>query len=133
MQTTINFNDGGIGVTGMFARMVRESENARFIGFYIANSTYDIRNAIYRYLPYTEQEKARNAMAKNGSTIIPKMLNFEEFYLIRGGKNLEAQQAKFEEAKDLKKGQLAKAFISAQNKRGTSRVILGRFIEKIAA
>jgi hypothetical protein len=72
-------------------------------------------------------------MAKNGSTIIPKMLNFEEFYLIRGGKNLEAQQAKFEEVKDLKKGQLAKAFISAQNKRGTSRVILGRFIEKIAA
>jgi hypothetical protein len=133
MQTTINFNDGGIGVTGMFARMVRESENARFIGFYIANSTYDIRNAIYRYLPYTEQEKARNAMAKSGSTVIPKMLNFDEFYLIRGGKNLEAQQAKFEEAKDMKKGQLARAFISAQNKRGTSRVILGRFIEKIAA
>jgi hypothetical protein len=133
MQTTINFNEGGIGVTGMFARMVKESENARFIGFYIANSAYDIRNAIYRYLPYTEQDKARNAMAKTGSIVIPNMLKFDEFYLIRGGKNLEAQQAKFDEAKDLKKGQLAKAFISAQNKRGTSRVILGRFIEKIAA
>jgi hypothetical protein len=133
MQTTINFNDGGVGVTGMFARMVKESENARFIGFYIANSAYDIRNAIYRYLPYTEQDKARNAMAKTGSIVIPNMLKFDEFYLIRGGKNLEAQQAKFEEAKDMKKGQLARAFISAQNKRGTSRVILGRFIEKIAA
>jgi hypothetical protein len=133
MQTTINFNDGGVGVTGMFARMVKESENARFIGFYIANSAYDIRHAIYRYLPYTEQDKARNNMAKTGSIVIPNMLKFDEFYLIRGGKNLEAQQAKFEEAKDMKKGQLARAFISAQNKRGTSRVILGRFIEKIAA
>lgn len=133
MQTTINFNDGGIGVTGMFARMVRESEDARFIGFYIANSAYDIRNAIYRYLPWSEREKAKNSMSKTGSIVIPKMLNFDEFYLIRGGKTLEAQQAKFEEAKDMKKGQLAKAFISAQNKRGTSRVILGRFIEKIAA
>ena len=133
MQTTVNFNDGGIGVTGMFARMVRESENARFIGFYIANSAYDIRHAIYRYLPYSEQDKARNSIAKNGSIVIPKMLNFDEFYLIRGGKNLESQQAKFDEAKDMKKGQLTRAFISAQNKRGTSRVILGRFIEKIAA
>ena len=133
MQTTINFTEGGIGVTGMFARMVRESEQARFIGFYIANGTYDIRNAIYRYLPYAEQEKAKNTMAKENSVIIPKMLNFDEFYLIRGGKNLEAQQAKFDDVKDMKKGQLTRAFISAQNKRGTSRVILGRFIEKIAA
>ena len=133
MQTTINFTEGGIGVTGMFARMVRESEQAKFIGFYIANGPYDIRNAIYRYLPYAEQEKAKNTMAKENSVIIPKMLNFDEFYLIRGGKNLEAQQAKFDDVKDMKKGQLTRAFISAQNKRGTSRVILGRFIEKIAA
>jgi hypothetical protein len=61
------------------------------------------------------------------------MLNFHEFYLIQGGANLQAQQAKFEEAKDLKKGQLAKAFINAQNKRGGSRMVLSRFIEKIAA
>jgi hypothetical protein len=133
MQTTINFNDGGIGVTGMFARMVKESEQAKFVGFYIANSSYDIRNAIYRYLPWSKQDKARADMSKAGSIVIPDMLNFHEFYLIRGGKNLEAQQAKFDEAKDMKKGQLARAFISAQNKRGTSRVILGRFIEKIAA
>jgi hypothetical protein len=133
MQTTINFQDGGIGVTGMFARMVRESEQAKFVGFFIANSAYDIRNAIYRYLPWSKQDKARTDMSKAGSIVIPDMLNFHEFYLIRGGKNLEAQQAKFDEAKDMKKGQLTRAFISAQNKRGTSRVILGRFIEKIAA
>jgi hypothetical protein len=33
----------------------------------------------------------------------------------------------------MKKGQLARAFISAQNKRGASRAVLGKFIEKIAA
>jgi hypothetical protein len=60
------------------------------------------------------------------------MLNFDEFYIIQGGKSLQAQQAKFDSAQDLKKGQLARAFISAQNKRGTSRAVLGRFIEKIA-
>ena len=34
---------------------------------------------------------------------------------------------------DMKKGQLARAFITAQNKRGASRAVLGKFIEKIAA
>jgi hypothetical protein len=132
MQTTINFQSS-TDLTGMFARVVRDSQDAKFVGFYIVSSSYDIRNAIYRYVPYGGQEKARNAMSKEGSVVIPDMINFHEFYMIRGGKNLEAQQAKFEEAKDMKKGQLARAFISAQNKRGTSRVILGRFIDKIAS
>ena len=132
MQTTINFQSS-TDLTGMFARVVRDSQDAKFVGFYIADSSYDIRNAIYRYIPYAGQEKARNVMSKEGSVVIPDMLNFHEFYLIRGGKNLEAQQAKFDEAKDMKKGQLARAFISAQNKRGTSRMILGRFIDKIAS
>ena len=132
MQTTINFQSS-TELTGMFARVVRDSQDAKFVGFYIVSSSYDIRNAIYRYVPYTKQEKARSAMSKEGSVVIPDMINFHEFYMIRGGKNLEAQQAKFEEAKDMKKGQLARAFISAQNKRGTSRVILGRFIDKIAS
>ena len=132
MQTTINFQSS-TDLTGMFARVVRDSQNAKFVGFYIVSSSYDIRNAIYRYIPYTGQEKARSIMSKEGSVVIPDMINFHEFYMIRGGKNLEAQQAKFDEAKDMKKGQLARAFISAQNKRGTSRVILGRFIDKIAS
>jgi hypothetical protein len=132
MQTMVNFQNG-TDLTGMFARIVRDAENARFIGFYIVSSTYDIRNAIYRYVPYAKQEKCRDQMNKEGSVVMPDMLNFHEFYMIRGGKNLQAQQAKFDDAKELTKGQLARAFIGAQNKRGASRVILGRFIEKIAA
>lgn len=132
MQTTIGFQSS-VDVTGMFARIVRDSQEAKFVGFYIVSSAYDIRNAIYRYVPYAQQEKMRNQMSKEGSVVISNMINFHEFYLIRGGKNLEAQQAKFDEAKEMTKGQLARAFIGAQNKRGASRVILGRFIDKIAS
>jgi hypothetical protein len=132
MQTTINFQSSA-DLTGMFARIVRDSQDAKFVGFYIVSSPYDIRNAIYRYVPYAKQEGCRNQMSKEGSVVIPDMINFHEFYLIRGGKNLQSQQAKFEEAKEMTKGQLARAFIGAQNKRGASRVILGRFIDKIAS
>jgi len=131
MQTTINFPDYS-DVTGMYARIVRESQNATFVGFYIVGGPYDVRHLTYRYAKNSEAEKFQEQFKKNKAAILPKMLNFDEFYIIQGGKNLQAQQAKFDAAQDLKKGQLARAFISAQNKRGTSRAVLGRFIEKIA-
>jgi hypothetical protein len=132
MQTTINFPDYS-DITGMYARIVRQSQNATFVGFYIIGGAYDLRHIAYRYMKTgTDNDKMQSQFKKDKSAVVPKMLNFDEFYLIQGGKNLQAQQAKFDAAQDLKKGQLARAFISAQNKRGTSRAVLGRFIEKIA-
>jgi hypothetical protein len=132
MQTTISF-DSFSGITAMFARIVRESTNSTFVGFYITTSTYEVKSAISRYLTSEAQEKSFAKYKKDKNLIVPKMLNFDEFYLIQGGVNLQVQQAKFEEAKSLTKGQLAKAFIGAQNKRGASRMVLSRFIDKIAA
>ena len=132
MQTTINFPDQS-DITGMYARIVRQSQDATFVGFYIIGGAYDLRHIAYRYVKgAAENDKMQSQFKKEKAAVVPKMLNFDEFYLIQGGKNLQAQQAKFDAAQDLKKGQLARAFISAQNKRGASRAVLGRFIEKIA-
>ncbi len=120
-------------ITAMFARTVRQSQNANFVGFYIVSGAYDVRHVSYRYLSYTDGLTFQEKWKKNKSAVLPNMLHFDEFYIIQGGKNLQVQKAQFEEAKDLKKGQLARAFIGAQNKRGASRAILGKFIEKIAA
>ena len=130
MQTTINFPDYS-DITGMYARIVRQSQNATFVGFYIVGGPYDVRHVTYRYMK-NDSEKVQAQFKKDKSAVVPKMLNFDEFYIIQGGKNLQAQQAKFDASQDLKKGQLARAFISAQNKRGASRAVLGRFIQKIA-
>jgi hypothetical protein len=133
IQTMMNF-DGSHHITAMFARTVRHSQNATFVGFYIVSGPYDVRHVSYRYLSTAEswafQEKWKK---KKDGAVIKNMLNFDEFYIIQGGRNLQAQQAKFDAAQDMKKGQLARAFISSQNKRGASRAILGKFIEKIAA
>ncbi len=132
VQTMMHF-DGAHKITGMFARTVRASQNATFVGFYIANGSYDVRHVSYRYLSPAESIKFQDQWKKTKGATIPNMLNFDEFYIIQGGRNLQAQQAKLEEADVLKKGQLTRAFISAQNKRGASRAVLGKFIEKIAA
>jgi hypothetical protein len=132
VQTTVS--DSTHKMTAMFARTVRKSQDAKFVGFYIVGGAYDVRHVTYRFMGPAEaiafQDKWRK---KKDGAVVPDMLSFDEFYLIQGGKNLRAQEAKFDEIDNLKKGQLTRAFISAQNKRGASRAILGKFIEKIAA
>jgi hypothetical protein len=132
LQTTINF-DGAHHITGMFARTVRESQNATFVGFYIVSGPYDVRHVSYRYLSSAQGIKFQEQWKKTKGAAIPNMLNFDEFYIIQGGRSLKAAEAKLDDAENLKKGQLARAFITAQNKRGASRAVLGKFIEKIAA
>ncbi len=133
IQTSMKFNNAH-EITGMLARTVRQSQDANFVGFYIVGGSYDVRHVSYRYLSYGESVHFQEKWKKNKSAVIPNMLNFDEFYIINGGRNLRSQQAAFDEANnDMKKGQLARAFITAQNKRGASRAVLGKFIEKIAA
>jgi hypothetical protein len=133
IQTAMKF-DNSHEITGMFARTVRQSQDANFVGFYIVGGSYDVRHVANRYMSYMDGISFQEKWRKNKGAVIPGMINFDEFYIINGGKNLRAQQAAFEEANtDMKKGQIARAFISAQNKRGASRAVLGKFIETIAA
>ena len=131
MQTTVSFENAH-EITGMYARIVRDSQNINFIGFYIISSAHEARSVMYRYTNAYDCESYLTKYRKEGSIVVPKMLNFNEFYIINGGKKLQAQQTNLGSSYDLTKNQLAKAFIGAQNKRGASRVILSRFIEKIA-
>lgn len=132
MQTTVAFG-GSFDITGMYARIIRESQDINFIGFYITSSTHEIRSALYRYASASyNYDTFITKFRKEGSVVVPNMLNFSEFYMIQGGKKLQAQQTNLGSSHELTKNQLAKAFIGAQNKRGASRVVLSRFIEKIA-
>lgn len=131
MQTTLSF-EGAFSITGMYARIIRESQDINFVGFYIVSSAHEVRSVLYRYTGSYSYEDYLSKFRKEGSVVVPKMLNFSEFYVIHGGKKLQAQQTNLGSSYDLTKNQLAKAFIGAQNKRGASRVILSRFIEKIA-
>lgn len=133
IQTSLNFENYS-DFTAILAKTVRQSQNASFVGFYIVANSYDLRHVSYRHVKAIDQTRFTNSWKKEKSAVVPNMINFDEFYIIQGGSYLQTQQAKIDDVgKEVSKGQLARAFITAQNKRGTSRAILGKFIEKISA
>jgi hypothetical protein len=133
IQTSLNFENYS-DFTAILAKTVRQSQNASFVGFYIVANSYDLRHVSYRHVKYDNQTRFTSSWKKEKSAVVPNMLNFDEFYIVQGGSYLQTQQAKFDDVgNEATKSQLARAFITAQNKRGTSRAILGKFIEKISA
>jgi hypothetical protein len=133
IQTSLNFENFA-DFTGILAKTVRQSQNASFVGFYIVANSYDLRHVSYRHVKYDDQTRFTTSWKKEKSAVVPNMINFDEFYIVQGGSYLQTQQAKIDDVgKEASKGQLTRAFITAQNKRGTSRAILGKFIEKISA
>jgi len=120
-------------VTSLLSRPIRDELNVNMIGFYIVGGRYDVRNVCTNYMEYNwiKIDDVCKTFTKDGSVVVPNMLRFDEFYLIRGGRHLNTETATMESAAT--KGQLLREFRKAQSKRGASRSVLSRFIDKIAA
>lgn len=120
-------------ITGLLARLLRDELDVNMIGFYILSGRYDVRNICISYMNYgyAKTDEACKKFSKEGSIVVPNMLRFNEFYLIRGGSHLKTETATMETAAT--KGQLLREFRKAQSKRGASRSVLSRFIDQIAA
>ncbi len=84
-------------------------------------------------IPPKAKEEMRNSFKKNGCAAATDARGFDDYYLILGGADLEAQDALLaEDASQLSKNKLARAFSKVNEKRGASRVLLARFIKLIA-
>jgi hypothetical protein len=110
----------------------RDDLGVHMVGFYILSGRNDVRNVCRSYMGHLSDktEEICKKFSKEASAVVPNMLNFDEFYLIRGGRHLKTETSEMEAGAT--KGQLLREFRKAQNKRGASRTILARFIEKIA-
>ena len=60
-------------------------------------------------------------------------LKFDDYFLIHGGEEIQTEDSLLGDEIYETKNSLAKAFIKVNIRRGVSRVLLSKFIEKIAA
>jgi hypothetical protein len=60
-------------------------------------------------------------------------MKFDDYFLIHGGENINTEDSLLGDEIHETKNTLMKAFMKANVRRGVSRVLLSKFIEKIAA
>lgn len=120
--------------TSMYAKLIRDTMKVNLVGFYITNSARDVSSgATTAGANWYDAELMAKSFRSNQYAIVPGLYGHNEFYYIKGGKDLRTESSGMGDiAADSSKGKLKTAFANAQNKRGTSRVVLAKFIDKIA-
>ena len=120
--------------TSMYAKLIRETMKVNLVGFYITNSTRDVTSgATTAGANWYDADLMAKSFRSNQYAIVPGLYGHNEFYYIKGGKDLRTEGSGMGDiAADSSKGKLKTAFANAQTKRGTSRVVLSKFVEKIA-
>jgi hypothetical protein len=120
--------------TSMYAKLIRDTMKVNLVGFYITNSARDVTSgAITAGANWYDADLMAKSFRSNQYAIVPGLYGHNEFYYIKGGKDLRTESSGMGDiAADSSKGKLKTAFANAQSKRGTSRVVLAKFIDKIA-
>lgn len=121
----------GFHFTDIFVEMLKKRCDINLICYRIERSKSSIRRML-RSDYESDYEKNLKFLNKNKYLHLTDMMNFSDYFLLFGGDELNVEDP-FLEKEDFKtNGSLARAFIKANVKRGTSRVMLSKFIEKIS-
>ena len=122
--------------TDVFVEFLRNRCHVNVICYRIENSNSSIRKTINSACRPESPEAAGinyRTMRKQKYFHIKGYMKFDDYFLIHGGENFNTEDSLLGDEVYENKNSLAKAFMKANVRRGISRVLLSKFIEKIAA
>jgi hypothetical protein len=134
------FEDNDRAVTAAFVECLKRSTNTKIICYRIENSRSNIKYEFSKYLcgsgnsiSHNELDDMMKKLKTQNYIELTNYMNFSEYYIIPGGKDMEITDTLLGDTAFKTKNSLATAFIKANTKRSTSRVMLSKFVSKIAA
>ena len=119
--------------TDVFVEFLRNRCDINVICYRIENSNSKIRKTIQGAYNFEIAEINCKKMRKQKYFQMKGFMKFDDYFLIHGGENINTEDSLLGDELHENKNSLMKAFMKANVRRGISRVLLSKFIEKIAA
>jgi len=119
--------------TDIFVEFLRNRCDINVICYRIENSYSRIRKTIHGAYDLEIAEINCKKMRKQKYFQMKDFMKFDDYFLIHGGENINTEDSLLGDEIHETKNTLMKAFMKANVRRGVSRVLLSKFIEKIAA
>ena len=139
-QYTLPRHSWGSGKTTMYLNMLRKLCNVKTIGFYLIKRIrgYDTERYFRQYNPKLTFEqrdklyqKRKSDFSKNKVAVI-KQDGYDDYYLVNA-KDMKVENTDISQVNsDMKVGKIKQLFSKSMKGRITSRVLLNKFIEKVA-
>jgi hypothetical protein len=124
----------GAVLTTALLELLRTVANTNAIGFFISPyySRGSVINQIRKYGKHIEDFDNKFKQAKRNKFFMLNDCGYDDYYIIPGGKSLEIEEDKMDVEVGAKKSDLKNAFMKMQTNKTVNRVLLNRFISKIA-
>jgi hypothetical protein len=114
--------------------LLKANTGVNVIGFYISSGNYkrQIMSRLDKSGTNMPDFDEKLKTAKRQKFFMINGAGYDDYYIIPGGKDLDAKDEEMQVDENASKNQLKHAFMMMQKSKGINRVLLSRFVEKIA-
>ena len=127
---------GKIDATAAILKNINKRLATNCIGFFMADTNRDFNIKVDDiagfHLAEDERKEAQKEYRKNKCVVKTNALGYNEFYLIKGGDNLETSDDGFEVTSDHTRGQMAAAFKKYSKSKKQNKVLMTTFGRAVA-
>jgi len=114
--------------------LLKANTGVNVIGFYISSGNYkrQIASRLDKSGTNMPDFDEKLKTAKRQKFFMINGAGYDDYYIIPGGRDLDAKDEEMQVDENASKNQLKHAFMMMQKSKGINRVLLSRFVEKIA-
>ena len=123
----------GAAITATYLKILKDRTGCNTVGFYLTQSTGNgtiRKNDLHYLFPNQDHDKVRSEFRKN-KVAIADSFGYDEYYIVPSG-NMNVETDELEVSSDMTKGRMAKAFMKHMKSKTVNRILLNKFVEKIA-
>jgi hypothetical protein len=142
-KKTVKAGDNRSGLTNAFLKILKLRTGSKVLGFYVGSKTTIENGTLNRYFPensyYSEpgsktydRKKVKAEFRKNKCLVVTDNTGYDELYLLAGGNMNVSDGQMATPSEGAKKGEIKRLFASTLKTNKSSRVVLNKFISKIA-
>ncbi len=111
---------------------IRKRYFTNTIGFFMADCNRDFNDKIDHITNFRGNREAHKEYRKNKCVVYKDVIGYDEFYLVKGGTNLDTQNDEFGVTSDQTKGQMANAFKKYSKSKKQNKVLMTKFGRAVA-
>lgn len=136
--TMIKTRTGSRTITEALLNNMAKKYHTNNIGFFMANDNSDWRQRLWILAnsmnkPSEEfKQEANKEYRKNKCVTMAKVLGYNEYYLVKGGKNLDTQEDDFSVRDDASKANIRTAFKKFAKSKKQNKVLMTKFGKAVA-
>ena len=142
-KKTFKVTDNRDGLTNAFLKILKLRTGSKVLGFYVSDKKTPSMGTLNRYFPennyWTEpgqkvydRKKVKAEFRKNRCLVVTEGTGYDELYLLAGGNMDVSDSLMATPSEDAKKGEIKRLFANTLKTNKSSRVVLNKFISKIA-